>query len=175
MRKIMVMGVSAGAGKSTFARQLGDVLQIGVYHLDTLFWKPGWVQAEDEEFAAGQRKIVHNQEQWIIEGNYTGTYDIRAEAADTVIYLELPIYICLYRVVKRWLKYRGKTRPDLGEGCPDKLDWEFIRFICTTYYPRKKKMKERLRLFQVQGNEVYFLKRRKEIQDFLAGIKGTIE
>lgn len=79
------------------------------------------------------------EHQWIIEGNYSNTFDIRTEHADTIIYLELPLYVCLYRVVRRWLMNIGKTRIDMGEGCKEKLDWDFIQFIYTTYYPRKKK------------------------------------
>ncbi|MFZ0474158.1 MAG: topology modulation protein, partial [Halobacillus sp.] len=45
MKRIMVMGISAGAGKSTFARQLGDQLNISVFHLDVFYWKPGWIEA----------------------------------------------------------------------------------------------------------------------------------
>ncbi|ASK63907.1 topology modulation protein [Virgibacillus phasianinus] len=172
MDKIMVIGVSAGAGKSTFAKELGRALKIEVYHLDAMFWKPGWVEASFEEFAAPQRKIVQTSNQWIMEGNYSKTYDIRAEYADTIVYLEHPLYLCLFRVMKRWLKNRGKTRPDLGEGCPDKLDWDFIRFICTTYYPRKRNMQARFRYFQTLGSKksIHILKGKKEISSFLKDI-----
>ena len=73
MNKIMVIGVSAGAGKSTFARRLGELTGIEVTHLDRLYWKPNWVEAPSEEFSAAQQQVVQN-EQWIIEGNYTGTF-----------------------------------------------------------------------------------------------------
>ncbi|MDY0406778.1 topology modulation protein [Virgibacillus sp. 179-BFC.A HS] len=175
MNKIMVIGVSAGAGKSTLARELGQALNIEVHHLDTVFWKPGWVQATLDEFASAQRKIVETNNRWVIEGNYSNTYEIRAEHADTIIYLELPLYVCLYRVLKRWLKNRGKERLDLGKGCPDKMDWDFISFICRTYYPRKIKMRERLQRFQKLGPEktVYVLKGKKEIDAFIMKIKAS--
>ena len=62
------MGVSAGVGKSTFARELGEILNIDVYHLDSFYWKPNWVEAPQEEFANSQQEIVE-QDEWIIEGN----------------------------------------------------------------------------------------------------------
>lgn len=172
MKRIMVTGVSSGAGKSTFARALGEILDIDVYHLDALFWKPGWVQASLQEFSEAQKSIVDEPE-WIMEGNYSNTYKIRAEYADTVIYLELPLRVCLYRVFRRWLKNRGRTRPDLGEGCPDKLDWDFLKFICTTYYPRKRNKASRFRAFQSVGPEktIYELKNKKEIRAFLEQLK----
>ncbi|MBM7645581.1 adenylate kinase family enzyme [Scopulibacillus daqui] len=168
MKKIMVIGVSAGVGKSTFAKKLGEALNINVYHLDALYWKPGWVEAAAEEFEAAQRAII-NRDQWIIEGNYSGTFDIRFDRADTIFYLELPLYVCLYRVFKRWLMNIGKTRPDMGEGCKEKLDWPFLKFICTTYYPRKKKMAERLQAFQTPDSQktVFILKSKQEIQSNL--------
>lgn len=141
MNRIMVIGVSAGVGKSTFSRRLGEALNIDVYHLDTLYWKPGWVEASLEEFSEAQMNIVQRPN-WIIEGNYSNTFDIRVENADTIIYLELPLHICLYRVIRRWITNIGKVRPDMAEGCKEKIDWEFIKFILTTYRPRKENMKK---------------------------------
>lgn len=168
MKRIIVMGVSAGVGKSTFARKLGERLGIDVCHLDKLYWKPNWVEASLEEFVAAQEKIVA-LDQWIIEGNYANTYDIRVKNADTIIYLELPLGVCLYRVFKRWLLNIGRTRPDIGEGCKEKLDYDFIKFICTTYSPRKKKMKARVEDFKRLGPDknVIMLKNKREIRSYL--------
>ncbi|MEH7346236.1 topology modulation protein [Bacillus sp. JJ1532] len=166
MKRIMVIGVSSGVGKSTFARRLGEVLDINVYHLDAFFWKPNWVQASIEEFSEAQQEIV-NQDQWIIEGNYTPTFGVRTERADTIIYLELPLHICLYRVLKRWIKNIGRTRPDMGKECKEKIDWDFIKFILTTYSPRKKKMVERIQEFQARDSKtVIMLKNKQEIKSF---------
>lgn len=169
--RIMVIGVSAGVGKSTFARKLGEALHLSVYHLDTLYWKPNWVEASTEEFSTAQQEIV-NQPQWIMEGNYSKTFEIRAEHADTIIYLERPRYICLYRVIKRWVTHIGKTRPDMGVGCKEKIDWDFIKFIFTTYYPRKKRMMKRLQLFQMLGSKkVIILKSKQEINSYIKNSK----
>ncbi|MFP7226420.1 hypothetical protein SFC42_25370 [Priestia filamentosa] len=86
-------------------------------------------------------------DQWIIEGNYKNTFQIRLQRADTIIYLELSLHVCLYRVLKRFWMNRGKTRADLGEGCEKKLDWTFLKSICTTYYGRKKRMAEHFEAF----------------------------
>ncbi|ALX49278.1 topology modulation protein [Lentibacillus amyloliquefaciens] len=168
MDRIMVVGVSAGVGKSTFARELGERLNVEVFHLDALHWRPNWVEAPKEDFKSAQKEIV-TRKQWIIEGNYSSTYDIRAEKADTIIYLELPLIVCLYRVTKRWLTHIGKTRPDMGNGCKEKLDYTFLKFICTTYRSRKKKMRERLQAFQEMGPEknVIMLKNKNRIRTYL--------
>jgi adenylate kinase family enzyme len=172
MERIMVVGISAGVGKSTFARRLGGILGIEVTHLDSLFWKPGWVEATHEEFSAPQKEIVQKP-QWIIEGNYSSTFELRFQYADTIIYLELPLYVCLYRVLKRWLTNLGNTRPDMGEGCEEKMDWAFLKFIVTTYGSRKGKMKERMESFQSLGPEkkVFKLKSKKDITAFLESLE----
>lgn len=166
MKRIMVIGVSPGVGKSTFAGGLGKALNIPVVHLDSLFWKPGWVESTNEEFREAQRKVVQ-QERWVIDGNYSNSYDVREPLADTVIYLELPLRVCLFRVLKRYWKNRGTTRPDLGEGCTEKLDLEFLKFIATTYKRRKRQMAERLLRYESEGKTVIALKSQKEIDRFL--------
>ena len=168
MKRIMVLGVSAGVGKSTFAKKLGEKLDIDVYHLDRFYWEPGWQEATLEDFSERQRNVV-GKEQWIIEGNYRNTYEIRAEKADTIIYLELPLTTCLFRVLKRWWTHRGSTRPDLGEGCCERMEAEFLKFIVTPYRKRKKNMQERLLSFQEIGREkqVIQLRSKKDIQKFL--------
>lgn len=167
MNKIMVIGVSAGAGKSTFARRLGELTGIEVTHLDRLYWKPNWIEAPSEEFSAAQQRVVQ-QERWIMEGNYAGTVHIREPHADTIIYLELPLRVCLYRVLKRRVQYHGKTRQDIGEGCKEKIDRAFLKFIVTTYGARKKTMMERMHRYAEEGKTVHYLKTPAQIDGFLA-------
>lgn len=112
MKKIILIG-SGGSGKSTLARQLGNKLNIKVHHLDTLFWKPNWEGVPKEEQRTVQNELVKG-EKWIIDGNYGGTMDIRINAADTIIFLDIHRTICVYRAFKRIVQYRNKTRPDMG-------------------------------------------------------------
>jgi adenylate kinase family enzyme len=104
----MVIGVSAGVGKSTFARSLGEALHIDVHYLDTYYWKPNWVEASLEEFSNVQHEVV-NQDQWIIEGNYSNTFEIRTEHADTIVYIELPLHVCLYRIMTSYEHQESQT------------------------------------------------------------------
>ncbi|MFD1851280.1 DNA topology modulation protein [Oceanobacillus bengalensis] len=164
MKKVVLIG-SGGAGKSTLARRLGEKLKVNVYHLDTLFWKPNWVGVPKEE----QRKIQNDlvkKEQWIIDGNYGSTMDIRLNAADTIIFLDIQRRICLYRAFKRMLKYRNKTRPDMGAGCEERIDLGFLKWIWN--YPKTKRPEILKRLEQLpKGKQVIILKSPKDVEQFI--------
>ena len=66
---------------------------------------------------------------WIIDGNYSNTFDLRLEACDTVIFLDIARLICLWRVLTRAILYRRRVRPDMAEGCRERLDLGFIRWV----------------------------------------------
>lgn len=107
MNKVVLIG-SGGSGKSTLARQLGEKLKIEVFHLDALFWQPNWVGVPKNEQLQVQAALV-KKETWIIDGNYGATMDIRLNAADTIIFLDISRWICMFRVFKRIVKYRNQT------------------------------------------------------------------
>src|SRR5947209_9630130 len=127
MRRVLVIG-SGGAGKSTFARRLGKLLDLQVIHLDVNYWKPGWVETPKDEWRRKVEELAKG-DAWIIDGNYSGTLDMRLAACDTVVFLDLPRTVCIRRVLKRVLTYRDGTRPDMAEGCTEKFDFEFLRWI----------------------------------------------
>src|SRR3982751_1716212 len=99
MKKILVIG-SGGAGKSTFAQRLGAILKLEVIHLDSLYWSSGWVEMPKDEWRTMVDELL-KKDSWIMDGNYGGTLDIRLEAADTVVFLDISRLICLWRILKR--------------------------------------------------------------------------
>ncbi len=127
MKRVVVIG-SGGAGKSTFSRRLGEATGLPVIHLDSVFWKPNWQPTPAEEWEKTVAELVR-REQWIIDGNFGGTRELRIRASDTVIFLDLPRLICLYRVIKRAITFRGKNRPDMADGCNEKFDREFAGWV----------------------------------------------
>jgi hypothetical protein len=113
MQRIAVVG-SGGAGKSTFAAELGTCIGIPVIHLDRHYWKPGWVETPKEEWQELQRVLLAG-ENWIVDGNYGGTFDVRFSRADTLIVLSLPPWRCVLRALRRTLRHFVRPgRPSCG-------------------------------------------------------------
>ncbi len=142
----MVLGC-CGAGKSTFASALSSITGLELVHLDQYYWKPNW----EETTSAEWEKIVQtlaNKPLWVIDGNYGGTIDMRIKQADTIIYLDYPIWLCLWRVIKRITKYWKKVRPDMPEGCKERFDWEFIHYVLTFNIRNRKKLFNKLNSVQ---------------------------
>ena len=127
MRRIALIGCP-GAGKTTLAQALGDQLDLPVIHLDRHFWKPGWVETPREPWQKHQKKLLSG-DRWIVDGGYHATLDIRLPRADTVLCFDFPRWRSYWGVARRWMQHHGQTRPDLGEGCPERLDPEFLRYI----------------------------------------------
>lgn len=127
MRRVMVIG-PCGAGKSTLAFQLAERLSLPLYHLDQLKWQAGWIEGSIDDLRTKLAEITAT-ERWLIDGNYGGTLTDRLKRADTVVYLDFPIRLCLSRLIRRIVRYHGKTRPDMTEGCPERFDPGFLIYV----------------------------------------------
>ena len=169
MRKVLVIG-SGGAGKSTFARRLGEALNIEVIHLDTIYWNPGWVEMPKAEWQRAVETML-KRDAWIMDGNYSGTLAMRLEECDTVIFLDVPRLICLWRVLKRVVLYKGKRRPDMAEGCPEQFNWEFVRWVWS--YPKRSRPRI-IKLLEksVRQKQIIWLRSRAEVKRFLVGVRA---
>ncbi|HEY0081777.1 MAG TPA: DNA topology modulation protein [Pyrinomonadaceae bacterium] len=168
MRKVLVVG-SGGAGKSTFARRLGGLLDIEVVHLDSLYWQAGWVETPKAKWAEMVAEAVR-RDAWVMDGNYSGTLDIRLKACDTLILLDMSRLTCLRRVLRRFIRYRGRTRPDMTEGCEEQLHWEFILWIWN--YPKKHRPKVlELMREHAAGKQMIRLRSPAEAERYLAAVK----
>lgn len=129
MRRVMIIG-GPGNGKSTLARRLGARLNLPVYHLDQLYWSPGWVERDHAQVHPEVARIVADPD-WIIDGNFTDSWSLRAARADTIILLDLPMPLRLWRVLRRIVREYGSVRSDMAPGCPERLDWAFLKWtVC---------------------------------------------
>lgn len=127
MERIVVIG-NAGSGKSTLAKTLSERLHLPLLHLDTVFWLPGWVKAPQEAMEEAHR-VWLAKPQWVIDGNYRRQLDDRLALADTVFYFKLPTVVSLWSAIRRAVKYKKQSRPDITVGCDEKFDAEFFRWI----------------------------------------------
>lgn len=166
--KIAVIGYS-GSGKSTLARTLGERYGIPVLHFDQVHWAPGWQERNREE----AHRLVHEfmeQPEWVIDGNYTNfEYDRRMSEADKIIFLDFPRLTCFVRAWKRYFRYRGQTREDMGEGCPERMDLEFMWWILWKGRTRRKRGAF-LGILERYPDKAAVLKNQREIDRYLEGL-----
>jgi len=173
MQRVVIIG-SSGAGKSTLARELGAMTGLPVIHLDQYFWHPGWVETAVSTWHQTIETFVQ-QPQWIIDGNYRQTLNARLDAADTVIFLDLPRWLCAWQAIRRRIQYRQSLRPDIAPGCQETLfSPDFPGFLIRIWqYPYRARPDVKIRLAQL-GSEtrVIHLHSRADIRRFLAQLNG---
>ena len=129
MRRVAIIG-NSGSGKSTLALKLGERTGLPVIHLDREYWRPGWTRPDDDEWLARAPGLLAGQ-RWIIDGYFGETLPQRIAAADTIVFLDLPTRLCVWRVIDRALSPAPERnrRGDLPDGCPEQLDPEFIGWV----------------------------------------------
>ena len=167
--KIAIIGYS-GAGKSTLTEKLSNYYSIPKLHMDTLQFQPGWQDSDREWMLTEMKKFLTKHEAWVIDGNYSWCcYEERMQEADQIIFLKFSPWTCLFRAFKRYLTYRGKVRESMAAGCPERFDWDFIRWIL--WDGRTKNAKERYQRVQENYPEkVIVLRSQREIDHFLENL-----
>ena len=163
MERVIIIGCG-GSGKSTLARKLGEKTALPVIHLDKLFWKPGWVEMPKDEFDQLLRQEMAKNK-WIMDGNFNRTMPERIARCDTVIYLDFSRFACIRGVIKRILTTYGTVRPDMGDGCPERFDLEFLKWVWN--FNKNKRQRYYDMLNALEGKQVVILKSRREVNAFL--------
>jgi adenylate kinase family enzyme len=163
LKRVIIIGCG-GAGKSTLAQAMGQRTGLPVIHLDQLFWKPGWVERTPEEFDPIVRQELE-KDTWIMDGNFSRTLPQRVKRCDTVIYLDFNRLTCLMGVLKRILTTYGTVRPDMGEGCPERWDMDFLKWVWN--YNKNKREKNYRLLNEATHAETIVLKNRRSVRRFL--------
>jgi adenylate kinase family enzyme len=166
VQRVAIIG-PGGAGKSWLARELGRRADLPVIHLDVLFWQPGWVEPDRDEWEVLNRELVRGA-RWILDGNYGGTMEIRLAAADTIVFLDPPPLLAVWRVIRR---RRAGPRPDLAPYLDERVGArDFLAFVGYIWrYRRTRRPVVEARISRYgAGKRVYVLRSRRDVREFLA-------
>lgn len=163
----MVIG-SGGAGKSTFARELAVRTGLPLVHLDRHYWGPGWTPTPPDEWTERVRQFS-SADSWILDGNYGASLSIRVQRCDAIVFFDMPRLTCVSGVLQRWLIYQFKTRRDLPEGCSEKMDMTFLRWIWD--YPQNSRPRNAAALRQAGPDvEIVTITRRAQVRTILNAV-----
>ncbi len=171
--KISILGYS-GAGKSTLARKLGELYNIPVLHLDTVQYKPNWEERERSEKERIVADFLDENTSWVIDGTYSGLhFKRRLEESDLIVMLLFNRFVCFKRVVSRYRKFKGNSRPDMADGCAEKLDGEFARWVLFDGRTRKRRAKFRRAAGEFPKKTV-IIKNQRQLDKFMNDLKNRI-
>jgi len=164
--KIAIIGYS-GSGKSTLARLISELYDIPVLHLDTVEFLLGWQSRELSKKLEIVRNFLNQNSSWVIDGNYGKLmYWERMEQADHIIMLHFSPLNSLWRVIKRYFKFKGTSRPDMAKGCNEKLDFEFIKRVL--FDGRNEILQQRYEdVLKRYHHKVTMIKNQKELDYFI--------
>ncbi len=160
----MIIG-KPGSGKTVFADTLGKMTAREVTHLDKHYWKPGWVKAygSSAEFKEKVRELI-SKDEWIIDGNFKNSIDIRLERADTVVFFNFSVWKSLLGAYKRWF-FGGDHPIDKHPGMRERVSFELLKMML--FYPTKAIL-ERIR--NTTRKKIFIVKNRQEAEDVLQEI-----
>jgi adenylate kinase family enzyme len=170
-RRVIVTGL-AGSGKSTLSLALGAKTGLPVIHLDLHFWKPGWVEPSKTAWREKQCGVLAG-DAWIADGNYSETLDLRLERADTVVFLDMPWWLCAGRAFVRGFRMPG----ELPEGC-DYSAWSRLRdewrLAIRIWRARRSEPEREHEIILQHGQHValHVLRSKRAVRHFLDGLNA---
>jgi adenylate kinase family enzyme len=170
MRKVAVIASTSGNGKTTLGRELARRLDVPFVELDALVHGPGWVETPDDELRAQVEPIVRS-DGWVIDGAYRAKLgDLVLEAADVVVWLDLPVRIWLPRLLRRTAR-RVRGREELWNGNRETLAnviWgrdSLLVYAVRSHFRRRREYPEALTNWRVIR-----LRTPAEVERFLADV-----
>jgi adenylate kinase family enzyme len=163
MNRVLVIGCS-GAGKSVFSQRLAARTGLPLVHLDQEFWRPGWMPLAPDAWRQRVAALA-DEPRWIMDGQYGGTLSLRLKHADTVFVFDMPRWLCMTRVLRRTVRHFGRTRSDMAQGCVERFDWEFLKYIWN--YKHNQRPRHLATLEGFDGT-VIMLRRPADVETYLA-------
>jgi adenylate kinase family enzyme len=168
VKRVLVIG-SPGAGKTTFSRALADRIGLPLYHLDYFYHDSRFDFQKDKD--AWRRKVTEltQQSEWIIDGNYKSSFDVRFPRADTIILLDYPRSVALHRAILRRIKLHGKVRDDMPANWKEKFSFGLLKFIWSYNKAERPKLYELLKKAP-PTQQIVILQNSRQTDAFLAAI-----
>ena len=154
------------------ARELAERYQTDVLHFDTVQFLPDWVIRSEDEKKKITEEFLNTHDSWVIDGNYSKLfYERRMAEADIIIFLLFNRFSCFYRAYHRYIKYKNKTRPDMADGCKEKFDSEFAKWIL--WRGRTKRIREQYKntILKYEKKSVV-IKNQKELDGYIKSISN---
>lgn len=170
LNRVVVAG-ACGAGKSTVAAAIAAELGFPYVELDSLYHGPGWVPRPTFESDVAD---LAQSERWVTEWQYESARPVLAARADLLVFLDLPRWLAVLRVVRRTIK-RMLLRTELWEGCREpplrKMFTDrdhIIRWAWRTYPENEPRVRDLMR--QQPALPIVWLKTRRDVKTWLADL-----
>lgn len=165
--KISILGYS-GSGKSTFAKKLSDNFLIEVTYLDKLHFNPNWEIVDKDLFESRIQEVLR-LDKWIIEGNYSKFGTNRITDSNLIFIFNFNRFRCLYNLVKRRIKYHNKVRESAADGCIEKIDLAFLKFVMITARNKGRRNYYKA-LKNNQLNNVIIFKNHRQVNKYIKSL-----
>lgn len=178
IERINVIGTS-GSGKSTFGRQLAEILELPYVEMDSIFWQPNWTESSDEQFLPKIESITDGQ-RWVLDGNYSRTKPFKWRNVQLVVWLDMSFVRTLYQVTSRSLK-RAFSKSEIwsGTGNRESLRRSFlsresvILWAITSYARNRRRYAAQMESSELEHIWFVRLRSNRDIEAFLKAAKGT--
>ena len=166
--KIAIIGY-CGSGKSTLAKKLSEIYNCPLLYLDTIQFEANWKIRDIDEGHLMVGEFLKN-DSWVIDGNYKKFFqEKRLQDADKIIFMNFPRRICFPQAFKRYLHYKNKTRESMADGCNEKFDLEFIKWLL--FEGRKKSIKNHYNeICKCYKDKITIFRNNKDVENFLASL-----
>ena len=168
VERVTIVGCG-GSGKSYVARELGRLLDLPVIHMDAVYFDDQWNPLPIERFEAVQRELIAAP-RWVIDGNYNSTVQVRLEAADSVVFMDLPTRVCLWGILSRQLRH-GRGQNDQN-GVYNRITGDVLRYVLG--YRRKMRPKVLAKIDRhASGARLIMLTSRRQTRRFLRQVASS--
>ncbi|MEO6761147.1 MAG: AAA family ATPase [Candidatus Saccharimonadales bacterium] len=165
MKRVSVIGCP-GSGKTTFSRELSCNTNLPLVHLDFMYHDQAYSYQTDKDSWRSRVLGEAKKKQWIIDGNYKSTFDIRLPKSDTIIFLDYPTYLSIWRAIRRRIHFRKKVREDMPPTWKERLGWNFFVFILKFNYSIAPRIRRQLKSYK--SKNIIVLKTPHQAKMYLA-------